>query len=73
VEFCVIRHLEAGVGTCPRTALDLHRGAGWFRVSGFRLDPNDFDLPTYAEAPDLDTPAPAPTPAEKPAKTTKEN
>lgn len=71
--FCVIRHPAAGIGTCPESALPLHRANGWYRVSGFSSDPNDFNLKDYAEAPDLDAPAPAPA-AEKPAsKTTKES
>lgn len=73
MEFCVIRHPEAGIGTCPSTALEVHRAAGWIRVSEFRLDPNDFDLSDYVDAPDLDAPPPAPAQPEKPAKTIKES
>jgi hypothetical protein len=73
MRFCVIRHPEAGIGTCPESALPLHRANGWYRVSEFGADPTDFDLGAYAEATDLDTPAPTPAQAEKPAKITKES
>ena len=70
MDFCVIRHPAAGIGTCPASALDLHRANGWIRVSGFSTDPADFDLPAFADAPDLDAPAPTVTPAaDKPTKT----
>jgi hypothetical protein len=74
MKFCVIRHDSLGIGTCPESALPLHQAAGWFRVSEFSGDPADFNLPDYAEAPDLDAPVIAPAATEKPAsKTTKES
>ena len=62
MKFCVIRHPDlTNPGTCPESALDHHRGMGWFRVSDWREGPEYFHLPDFAEVfEDLD---PAPEPA----------
>jgi hypothetical protein len=74
--FVVIRHSEAGVGTCHVDSLDIHRRAGWFRVSEPQAEPLDIRLSDYADAPDLDAepavdPDPAPAASAKASKETK--
>ena len=56
--FAVVRNPDiAELGVIPATALDMHRGKGWFRVSDFRPQPADFYLPDFAESTqDLDAP-----------------
>lgn len=73
MSFVVIRHPEAGVGTCHVDSLPVHRRTGWVRVSEPRPEPGDHRLSDYADAPDLDAPAvePDPVPA-APAKASKE-
>lgn len=52
--FVVVRHPDAGIGTIPAAALEMHRARGWARVSEERAEPSAFHLPDYAEAHDLD-------------------
>jgi hypothetical protein len=80
MSFVVIRHPDAGLGTCPVEALDTYRINGWARVSeDERAEPGDFNLADFADASDVDaveeTPAPAElaAPAPTPAKATKES
>jgi len=57
MKFAVIRHPDAGMGTCPESSLEQHRANGWMRVSEWRDEPSDFHLPDFAEAlEDLDPP-----------------
>jgi len=62
--FCVVRHAEAGLGTVPAAAVELLRYNGWVRVSDYRPEPNDFHLPEFADAPDLDAAPESDSPAE---------
>jgi hypothetical protein len=75
--FAVIRHPETGgVGTAPADAMDLYRAGGWVRVSEYRAEPSDFNLPDFTDATDLDAPAVVDTKPEsdvKPAKPSKES
>lgn len=51
MRFAVIRHPDLpDLGTCPESALDIHRAAGWFRVSEWRAGPEYFHLPDFADA-----------------------
>lgn len=61
--FAVIRHTETGgLGIAPAAALDMHRANGWIRVSDYRAEPADFNVPDFADVlDDLDAePEPAP-------------
>lgn len=70
--FAVVRHPDVdNLGVVPEGALETLRTHGWYRVSEWRVQPSEFHLPDFAEAPDLD--APAPEPEKAPAKTTKES
>jgi hypothetical protein len=77
--FAVVRHpdIEA-VGVVPRSAFELNRAKGFYRVSEWRETPSDFHLPDYANGVDLDAepepePDPEPEVAEKPAESKKES
>lgn len=53
--FAVIRHTETGgIGTSPAEAMELHLANGWVRVSEYAPHPWTFNLPDFADAPDLD-------------------
>jgi hypothetical protein len=71
VDWFVMRHPETGgVGVVADSALSIHRGGGWIRVSDAIDEGSKYHLvlTEYATAPDLD--APQPEPAEKPANKT---
>lgn len=71
--FAVMRHPETGgLGTVPSAAVESHLANGWVRVSDYRPAPADFNVPDFADAPDVDAPDPEPEPDEAPAKTTEE-
>jgi hypothetical protein len=51
VRFAVIKHPDLDrPGTCPESALEIHRAQGWFRVSDWSGRPDDFHLTDYADA-----------------------
>jgi hypothetical protein len=63
VDWFAVRHPETGgAGVIAESALDIHRGNGWIRVSGpigefdkDRVNPYDYDVV------DLDVPQPEPS------------
>jgi hypothetical protein len=73
----VIRHPETGgIGWAAESALPIHRGAGWLRVSDAigDMDRDHLVLADYATAPDLDAvPASKTKPSDKSAETSKES
>lgn len=66
--FAAVRHpdIEA-LGVIPQGAYEMHRARGWVRVSDWVDDPAELHLPDYADAADLDAPAPEPSEPARPA------
>jgi hypothetical protein len=66
MRFAVVRHpATGGAGVIPESALDLHRGKGWIRVSDWSTEPSGLRPEDYPQGPDLDVEA-DPEPAGEP-------
>ena len=51
MSFAVVRHPDIEtLGIVPQGAMEYERVRGWYRVSEYRPEPNDFHLPDFAEA-----------------------
>jgi hypothetical protein len=64
--FAVVRHPDIdSPGIVAEGAFEAHKARGFYRVSDWRAEPADFNLPDFThDAPDLDAPAPEPEQAE---------
>ena len=58
MSFAVVRHPDIEtLGIVPQGAMEYERVRGWYRVSEYRPEPNDFYLPDFEESfEDLDAP-----------------